>query len=185
MQDSVNKIVLLPGNSKSNKSWIKSVQKAIRNDYKKVYTQFYKHWELNEKLINLEREMKILCEEIQGWDQYLIFAKSAGTLLALQAIEEYEIRPSGCLFAGFPYSFGQRLGVNVKKLLKDIQVPLKIVQQKEDPAIHADDLQEILGRINNSFIELITIKGESHYYGDLDLLKKHILELNEEITNEG
>jgi hypothetical protein len=171
------KIALLAGNSSKNKSWIESVEEAIRDDFQEIYIQYYRHWQKEEGLIDLEKEAEVLVENVGGWEDFVIFAKSAGVVLALQNNIAEKIEPSSCFFVGFPYYFAQRLGIKSRDLLAKLDTETLIIQKSRDPAINADELGEIIEQVKNPHVTFEEIPGDKHHYGDLEMIRENILQL--------
>lgn len=51
--------ILLPGNSINNKEWIERVHKVFQDNSHISKILYYKHWENEEELINLEMKLQI------------------------------------------------------------------------------------------------------------------------------
>jgi alpha/beta superfamily hydrolase len=180
----INKLILLAGNSAGNKNWIEEVGETMAGDFKEVYVQHYDHWETDEGMIDLELEKSKLRKSTEDCSNCVVFGKSAGVILALQALESGIIDPYAMFFVGFPYHFAERIGADPDRLLKNVDIPVRIVQKETDPAINAEDLRQILDKIDNDNIEFERIPGDNHHYGDIDFLRNTILNIRDTIDEQ-
>jgi hypothetical protein len=168
------KIVLLPGNSVKNEEWIDKVNTAVEVDFAKTYVQHYKHWETGAGMIDFEEEAGRLQEAVGDWENFVVFGKSAGVILAMESAEKGLFNPKGFVFAGFPYKFAQRLKKDPAALLKQCNLPTHIIQQSKDPAMYYQELKEKIDEIGNEKVSIERIPGQSHHYGDIAMLRKKI-----------
>ena len=96
-------LILLSGNSKSNRKWIFDIDSRVSSAFKNTYVQDYSHWKKDNSEIDLKFELSQLKKVNKyGLNPYIIFAKSIGTILSLKAINENILKPTACLFVGFP-----------------------------------------------------------------------------------
>ena len=127
-------LILLAGNSVSNKKWIEEVAEAMKPNFKKIIVHYYKHWETGDELIDMNGELSRLMNTVSGLDSWSIFAKSAGTLLTLKGVKEGKIQPVKCVFAGTAISSfgGVTIGKDIlgKKETKELTRLGKIVGKK-------------------------------------------------------
>ena len=86
-------LLLIPGNSPLNKSWLKKVEKTLTSLFKSTHIQYYKHWSTGTETINKAVEFKKLISEAEKHADYTIFAKSIGVTLTLEAISQDKIWP--------------------------------------------------------------------------------------------
>ena len=170
-------LLLLPGNSPRNKEWIEAVRDALRDDFDKTAIQYYDHWK-DEALggIDINREIKKLPEIIKEFDNYAVFAKSAGMLLALKAISEGVLSPQKCYFVGSAIHMGKRSGMNLEKLLGSLKMPVLFIQKEHDPAGSFEELKALAEESGLSDYEMRKIPGETHHYGNVNRLRQYLLE---------
>jgi hypothetical protein len=168
-------LILLGGNSKLNKGWIEEVEKTLSDIFDSTHFHYYRHWENEEdKDINLAYELEKLAEYIQGKNDYVIFAKSAGTLLTLKGIFEGKIQPNACIFTGLAFTWAKHKKWDLDNWLENYNIPTLFIQKTNDPAISYQDLKQELG--NHHVINHIAqeIPGDDHHYENVGELKVHI-----------
>lgn len=166
-------LILLSGNSFSHKEWILDVEKTLHPLFGKALVQDYKHWQDNSPVIYLNDEVSILKHELAKLSEpYVVFAKSAGTLLALKSIYLKVINPVKCIFLGLPVGWGKTNGFEVGTWLRDYTVPTLFVQKTHDPAMSFVDMKEYLTRHNVQNAHFKEVPGDDHYYGDFELIKR-------------
>jgi len=169
-------LILLAGNSQNNKDWIEEVEQSLRPYFGRTVLQYYKHWLSGQNLIDLEGELKELVKITENLQDYTIFAKSAGVVLAIKGIFEKAIRPQKCVFIGTPVLWSKEKNFSLDKWIENFATPSLFIQQQHDPAMPADDLKKYLREHKVTNYKFIIMPGESHHYADLERLKKLVLE---------
>lgn len=166
------KIIYLPGNSIDNKKWIRKVKEEFGEEGKILY---YDHWQSGEKWIDLERESEKLKEMVRDEKDYIVFAKSIGTILCLKGIEENYLKPKRVVFCGFPYSAGIREGLDMEKCLRSLEIPVLFIQNEFDPVGGFSEVEKILKKNSPKNYQLIKIaNNSSHDYENYEEMKKLI-----------
>ncbi len=163
-------VIILGGNTPNNISWIENMKRVYKKNYK-VSTLFFDHWKDNTK-IDFEKEsekLRALCKEQQD---YIIIAKSAGSILAAQEIKNKRIHPKLLIVMGFPLKFALKNHINIKDLFNDIRKVCKIliIQQKFDPQGNSKTICDLL----NENITIQIINGNKHVYANFDSIKKQV-----------
>lgn len=168
-------LILLPGNSKSNKEWIDEVRDSLQNLFLSTHVIYYDHWFVDEKKdIDLEVEQRKLVRIAEDLDEYVIFAKSAGSLLAIKSVREGLIHPKKCIFAGHPVNWARYKEFPIEKWIKDFAVPSLFIQKTSDPSFGFFELSNYLHENNVQEFELLEIPGDDHNYEDLELIRREI-----------
>lgn len=170
-------LVLLSGNSKKTEEWIKEVEKTLGSLFDSSHVQYYEHWKTGGETIDFDLELERLADYLKDKKEYVIFAKSAGVLLALRGIFERKIFPLKCMFAGVPVQWSKTIEAPLEKWIKNYNIPSYFIQKSHDPAIGAKDLDVFLKNNSVKNYKLIEIPGDDHHYGNLDELKKFMKEL--------
>lgn len=136
------KLFLLGGNSKSNKDWIREVHANLKTHYDEAEILYYDHWEMEDNdEIDLDLEMAKLVELVKDCDEYMIFAKSAGTLVTLKAIHQKKLNPRKIIFVGLPVNWGKEKGYEFEEWLKSLTHPATFIQKKSDPQMSFMELK--------------------------------------------
>lgn len=170
-------LVLLPGNSAHNKSWIEDVEKNLGPLFDSTSIQSYRHWADGSEIIDLEYELEQLTHCLKKGKEMVIFGKSVGVALALKGIAEHKIFPKACLFTGCPVYWCDEMKMPLRDWLVEYAIPSYFVQKTKDPAIFAEDLGILLKKSGAKNYQLIEIEGENHHYQNLPELKALMKEL--------
>jgi pimeloyl-ACP methyl ester carboxylesterase len=167
-------ILLLPGNSKKHKVWIDKVELEMKPLFEHSATNYYDHWWQGEDdaIIDMEAELAKLESTVDQLKSYIVFAKSAGAALALYAMNEGVISPDVCVFVGMPINWCKENGFAIDEWLLEYDVPTLFIQNKNDPAIHFDDLKDYLFERNVHNHHMVELEGDSHDYDTIPELKR-------------
>lgn len=168
------KIVLFGGNSPENKSWLSFVKKILSKDFNDVLVHEYLHWSSEESLINLDKELERLKIILKNYQNYIIVAKSAGTLLALKGIYEGSITPLACVFIGTAVLWGRERNFKVDDWLNNYLVPTLFVHKLGDPAINSDELIALLKKHSTKNYEFLFLPGTEHSYSNYQDIAKDV-----------
>lgn len=165
-------IIYLGGGSVRNKDWIETV-KSNFDSFSTGDILYYDHWETGEKNLNFEIEAKKLAELVESKDEYFVFAKSIGSILALKSIYEKIINPKKLIICGHPYNLAKELGFSINDYLKSLTIPAIFIQNEFDPLFNYSDLENILGENSPTDYQLIKNPGNNtHDYEDYENLAK-------------
>lgn len=172
-------LVILPGNSKkANERWLNDSAKTFSDPEKtgEVYTQPYTHWETGEKIINFDVELEKLSKALEGQENYVIFAKSAGAMLTVYGVSKGVLKPERCVFVGLPMKWAKENNFFLPEWLENFDASTLIFEQTEDPFASFTELQEILQKLGKENITLEEIPGNDHKYEDFSLFKERAME---------
>jgi len=163
------KIIILPGNSKSNKEWADNSEKFFltSDTTSKRYKQYYSHWD-NDGVLDLDIELEKLSKEVAEKDDCIVFAKSAGTILTINAVTSGLFKPLKCIFVGMPISLDDEGSIDAIKKLESFDVPTLVIQKTSDPVSSFSTVQKVVERFPN--IKLVEIPGDDHKYDDFELI---------------
>ncbi len=167
-------LIILPGNSKQfNEKWLEESAEQYGDLFESTITHTYDHWENGAETISIDREVEKLVNTVKKLKgDYLIFAKSAGTVVTTKAIFEGKVKPAKCVFVGCPWdNFAYEQG-DFEEWVKALTMPLIFVQQTNDMFFKYDQLEKLLEQFNLPNFELIEIEGENHAYDEYDFLKE-------------
>lgn len=169
-------IILLPGNSLSNKEWIDKTADTMRSGFESSIVQYYDHWERGGDLIDIGKEVEKLAVSVKKLNSYVIFAKSAGVLVTLKSIKDKKIDPKKCVFVGTPVNWAKEKDIIFQDWFKLFSVPTLFIQHTGDPVISSSDLKNFLNENGVSNFKFLELPGNSHDYPELDTLTKFTLE---------
>jgi hypothetical protein len=174
-------IVLLGGNHVMNKSWVEDIAKNVGDIFDKAVVQDFLHWQKGEQDIHMDEEVAKLAEITGEWIDYIVFAKSIGTIVALKALFEKKISPKKVVFLGFPYEHSKEQGYETDKYLEALSVPTFFIQKSEDWAMHYDDLEKLVKEKVKGEYKLLKYHRDGepdteHHYADIEYLKSLLKE---------
>jgi hypothetical protein len=171
-------LLLLGGNSLSNRDFILTANDKIGGLFAKVHVLDYRHWEGGEKWIDLDHELSQL-EKLKLPNTLGIFAKSIGTVLAMQAIGKSIIKPKFLLLLGIPLSFIKDEFPEFGAILAKTDIPTTIIHNFNDPVGSSDEVQEFLGKSISTMTNcrFVVNTGDTHNYEDYTQLKNELTRL--------
>jgi len=164
-------LILLGGNSIDNKKWIENVETYLKPLFQSTTIINYDHWQTGEWMINLDTEKEKLTQTAKNLGEYMIFAKSAGSLVTVKAIFEKLISPQKCIFAGIPLNWARKSNFDVDIWYKDYLVPTLAIQHTNDPLASFKELIEFLSQLTKS-VKVEELPGDTHDYDEQDIIKK-------------
>lgn len=164
-------LILLGGESISNKAWIESVNQTLQPLFSKTSVVFYDHWQTGQGIINLEREYAKLTALANDFGQYDIFAKSIGTVLAIHGIYEHKLNPTKCIFVGSAFLVGEKSIGGFQNWVENYSVPTLFITKTADPVAPAAALRDLLERYHVQNFQFVEIPGDNHKYEDLEEIK--------------
>ncbi len=162
-------LLLLSGNSKRGKDWLKKVDAYLSPQFKKTYRHDYAHWNRGEPEIDLDLELQRLSIITKNLSSYMIFAKSAGTVLASKAVALDTLRPKSCLFVGLPLKMIHGQNLPFKKWLGSVNIPIIILQHTSDPFGSFQEVKQYVKAVNQDNIIVNELPGDSHDYSEFQV----------------
>lgn len=157
---------MLSGNSLSNRTWIKKVREVVADLFEEIKILDYDHWSSGRELIDFDLERKTLPDLVEEWGDYLVFAKSVGTLLTLAGTADGALQPKAALFCGFPKTFSERVGfAGMDAAWSKVNYRIMILQNEFDPAGNYEEVSNYV-RGTGKDIEVVKIQGDTHDYKD-------------------
>lgn len=164
-------LILLPGNSAHNREWINEVEQTFMPRFEKTYTQYYDHWFSSEsssqEVLDLNVEADKLAAHAEKMAPYIVFAKSAGVLVALKSIYEGTLHPDVCVFVGTPISWATQQGFVIDEWLMHYDLPTLFIQHAGDPAASAEELSSYLYALDVQQYDVHALPGSSHDYPEI------------------
>jgi len=163
-------IIYLAGGNPRNKDWIEKVKSRF-DDFSAGEILYYDHWKNKTGFVDFDREAKKLAELVKNRDDYFVFAKSVGTVLALKTINEGIFHPKKAIFCGLPYRLAKKEGVLIGSVLAKLAVPTIFIQNEFDPVCGHQELEQVLEKNKPTNYQLIKNPGnDTHDYEDYEQL---------------
>jgi len=172
-------LIILPGNSPRNKEWAHQAAEAFDDEFDLIYTQEYRHWDMDERIgeiISFPTELQELERHAPLTLPYMIFAKSAGAILTMLAVHKGILHPQRCVFLGVPILLARKDNIGIDDWIKHYSVPTLVIQNSHDPVTDFRTVEHfITGHGKNNFT-LKELPGTHHTYNDFKLLRRLSLE---------
>lgn len=171
-------LLLLPGNSQGNKSWIKDLENEFSSHFEETNVIEYKSWDNNDfgQVIDFPTELIRIQKTVSNWDNYCVFAKSVGTALCMKAIQDHIIHPKKCVFVGLPLTWLKENKIPIDAFAQSYILPTLFIQQKDDPFANSEVVGAFIKKLNLSQTEYLIVDGNDHRYSDIQLVLQNSLE---------
>lgn len=163
-------LIILPGNSKEyNEDWLNDWATELENMFDSVTKHVFEHWKTGGEMIDYDVEVKKLVEETKNiGEEYVIFAKSAGTITTVKAVTEEKISPQKCVFTGSPWSHLAK-DIGGEKNISKYKIPTLFIQQTDDMFYKYAELEKLLEDHELGEYELVEIPGSNHAYDNEEI----------------
>lgn len=143
---------------------------ALRPHFAEVRILDYRHWSDPDSEMDIEQEITRAAQLGTGSSDYIIVAKSVGTVVATLAIARNLLRPARCVFMGFPLKVVHELPEMATALG---QLPPTIFLHNEnDPLGSAEAVALYIKSNPPKEYSLQTLPGDTHDYLDFELLSR-------------
>lgn len=157
--------------------WGEAMATHFGSSFDDVYVQNYDHWIHGNETIDFEAEAHKLHGIIQNEadTEYVIFAKSFGSILALQSVFKNFIKPTQCVFFGMPLNVveAQDIFKNDWSPLSTFAIPAIAFQNTHDPVANYEFVLAKLGELAPA-ITVIPMEADTHGYDTPELYEEAI-----------
>lgn len=166
-------LIILPGNSKEyNEQWLYDSEKTYKDLFDSTTVHVYESWKTGGATADVQVEVEKLSEEAKKLaGDYVILAKSIGTIITMTAVGQGKISPKKCIFVGCPW--GGKQG-EFETLISKYKVPTLFIQQTDDMFFKHAQLEEVIKKYGIKNYDLIEIGGNNHAYDNYDGIKQRI-----------
>lgn len=175
-------LIILPGNSLKNKAWGELMCEHYASKFDSVIMAEYDHWASGEPNIDFVAEAKKIQTHVDSLapdTEITLFAKSAGSLLALLTLHQEILKPVQVVFFGMPLDLAaDNLFKDSWAPLSELGVPTIAFHNEADPTTSYEFAKSMLVTHNPS-ITLITTHEADHWYGDLETYDRFINQIDE------
>ncbi|MFA5132396.1 MAG: hypothetical protein WC444_03680 [Candidatus Paceibacterota bacterium] len=168
------KLIIVPGNSLMHKEWSLKAKEVLSEFFDEVHVLFYSHWETEGSVLDFDVELDKLVSLTKNIGEYMVFAKSAGSLLTMRGVHEGVIDPKKCFFLGVPFVWAHKNNFPVEYWVKNFSIPTRIIQQEFDRTCSALELEKFLKEYAISNYTMKVIPGEDHYYSDWEDITREV-----------
>ena len=163
-------MLLFSGESISNKHWIETVAQTF-SPLGPTKILYYNHWESGQDSIDFAKEYAKLSAFVEGVGDYVIFAKSIGSVLVARGIYEGILHPQKCIFVGPAWLVGERNIPEFKTWIENFSLPSLFITKTTDPVAPAAELTDLLAHAHVQNFQFVEIPGDNHKYEDLEKLQ--------------
>ncbi len=166
-------ILLLGGNSPRHYQWIRELETVLVAAGHTVVLHDYAHWATGASLADINAEIERLKGSIDSEGDYVVIAKSIGTVIAALAINQGVLHPQKCLLLGTPITgiagdtpaFAPSLAALPRTVF---------VQNEYDPYGSAETLNTFLHTYHPAAYELdVVFDNDTHEYVDFERIKHY------------
>jgi len=163
-------LIVLPGNSLKNKAWGELMCEAFAKHFDSSFMLSYDHWATGEANLNFEQEVEKIREHVEllpAGTEIVVFAKSAGALLAFLAVHKGVISPVRSVFFGIPFDLAANgLFKDAWEPVDSFKVPALAFHNVEDSTTSYEFTKATLAT-HAPHITFITTNEADHWYGDI------------------
>lgn len=150
-------LILLPGMSPRHELWSQQIQ-HITQPIVPTIIQSYEHWK-NQTSMNYEAEYNTFIQQTKKCKNYIVFGKSIGSVLILDALQKAEISPCAIILLGIPLNTVKEKS-EVFSYIARIAQPLLVFQNNQDPHASASQIAPLLPKQ----ARLISLFANNHDY---------------------
>jgi hypothetical protein len=158
-------LLLLPGNHISQREWIRAVEAALRDMFGAGQILEYTHWDdPDTSTIDLEQELGRLPAVVGARRDWILFAKSAGVMLGLMAVQRGLLSPEAAVLVGTPMTWARNYQVDLATWIASLPGYTLYIQQEADPTGSAAELDAALSDCQSCRYDLVVVPGDNHDY---------------------
>lgn len=166
-------LLILPGNSARHREWLQDARAALAPYFDEIRVLEYTHWGTGRDKTDVQHEIGAAGHLTKGWVEYIVLAKSIGTIVALLASQNQSMTAHSYIFLGLPLQLAIE-DTQITELLKTVK-PITIIQNSHDPFGSADDVRVYARSIKRDDIQVVKIPGDTHDYLDFSAYVKRQL----------
>ncbi len=170
-------VIVLPGNSSKNKAWGELMLEHFSNQFDSAFMFSYDHWVSGETNINFVREEEKISQHVATLPvgtEIILFAKSAGSLLAFLAMYHGVFTPVRCVFFGIPFDLAAtNLFMEGWEPVDSFTLPAVAFHNVEDPVTSYEFTKTTLAK-HAPHITFIPTHEADHWYGSVDTYAQNL-----------
>lgn len=163
--------LLLGGNSQRNREWINKVGSEVGDLFDQTLVHDYRHWSDGIDMVDIPYELEAIKKEVERLGDFVVFAKSVGSLMGLMLLADGSLRPTACVFAGLAIKLAEEDGIDVGGLLSKVSVPITFIQNTNDPVASFEKMKELVTNSGVPDARFVETPGDDHSYDDLGLIR--------------
>lgn len=161
----MSRLLLLPGNHISQREWIHAVEAALRDMFGTGQIVEYTHWDDPDRpAIDLEKELERLPPVVGEHRDWIWFAKSAGVMLGLMAVQRGLLSHQAAILVGTPMAWARGYQIDLAPWIRSLPGYTLYIQQESDPTGSAAELDAALSDCESCRYDLVVVPGDNHDY---------------------
>jgi len=164
-------VFILGGMSPRHYEWVRQLAEALQPHFDEIRLLDYRHWEQQGAEMDLEYEITQAAALAKDFGEYLVVAKSIGTVLATLATARGLLAPQRCVFMGFPLKVVTADLSEVANALLQLP-PTTFLHNEHDPLGSAEAVKTYVGAHAPAIYDFQTLPGDTHDYIDFDLIAR-------------
>ena len=168
-------VLILGGNSPRHYDWIRQLGAYLRAQGYEVRLHDYAHWDTGEPATDIDAELGRLRQELADVTEYVIVAKSIGTVIATIGVARGVLTPARCVLLGVPKD---GVAGDTPAFLPSVGdlPPTTVLQNEHDPYGSAVAVEEWLKPHANASLRFVTIPtNTTHDYLDFALITDRLV----------
>ena len=158
-------IVILGGNSPRHKQWIRDVKTALESSFDEVRLLDYKHWATGADSADIDYEITQTAKLVEDLDDYIIVAKSVGTIIAMTGCASGVLKPHALLLMGVPLRGYEDIATELSQAIAALP-NVTFLQNENDPFGTSDEVEALIKKSPPKQWRLIKSAGDTHDYVD-------------------
>jgi predicted alpha/beta-hydrolase family hydrolase len=163
--------LIFGGMSPRHQAWVRDVAAALQSDFDEVRLLDYRHWGSQNGAMDMEHEIAEAIKLAEGLTDYVVVAKSIGSVLTSLAIAHGLLAPRHCLFMGFPLRVVLEEFPETAEALPHLP-PTTFLHNENDPLGTSDAVKAYLTDHAPRQYVLQTVPGDTHDYVDFELIAR-------------
>ena len=167
--------VVLGGMSPRHHEWVSQMTETLKPECEVVQSLNYRHWEQPGSEMDVAYEIARVAELVEGLGEYVVVAKSIGTIVTTLATTRGLLSPKRCLFMGFPLKL---VVVEFPEMASALPLlpPTTFLHNEHDPLGGAEVVGAYIEAHAPKIYSLQTLPGNTHDYVDFDLVKQLVVD---------
>jgi predicted alpha/beta-hydrolase family hydrolase len=161
--------LILGGENPRHYEWVRRVAVELQPHFKHAEYLDYRHWSTGEPT-DVAHELEAAERLAARLGDYVIVAKSIGTVIAILGISGEKLKPVRCVFMGLPLGAAERF-IRDKSAFANVP-PTMFVQNEHDPLGSGAEAAAYLKALPIKQYDLIVIPGDTHDYADFALIAR-------------
>lgn len=161
-------VLIFGGMSPRHEQWVRDVADALSPHFKRVRYQDYQHWGDGSEM-DLEYEIEQAVQLAAGFGEYIVVAKSIGTVLTALANAREVINPERCVFMGLPLKAIENDIPAVAGALPKLP-PTVFLHNEADPLGSSEAVRAYVEAHAPLRYDFQTLPGNTHDYIDFNLI---------------